>query len=412
MSLEWSLCAPQADRLMTITSDHPKPRLLVVSFFSHEDPPTPRAERTQMVCAALQDAWQISVIAGPADSGSAPLATSRFATRRRAALGRIARSFLLDRYEPWSWRTVRRIGANVDAALLIGFPFSPVAVAARELAARRVPYIIDAGDPWVLTTDEPANRFIGLKRARRMEYMMWRGAAGGILTTAYQASAIKSLVANLDILVRPNGFVPVPPLRCGYDPRGDARTLRLVHFGLLSRARVALLPFLQALAASGIWHRIALDVYGTDWQGLLPDIPPNVTVTQYSRVPWHAAVQAAQGYDAALLIDNADPATMPSKLVSYQTLPCPRIALVCHDTANASIDYLHDKRAWLIVRSDDPGLADEVARHVNTSWQVHDLQPPPSEAWDKVAQEIAAFINRHLVPHGPPSCRSLTSVQD
>ena len=66
----------------------------------------------------------------------------------------------------------------VAAAILIAFPWSPVAYAARRLQRAGVPYIVDAGDPWLLTSPKTDTRLLGKLRSRRAESSIWSGADG------------------------------------------------------------------------------------------------------------------------------------------------------------------------------------------------------------------------------------------
>jgi hypothetical protein len=63
---------------------------------------------------------------------------------------------ILDRDELESARRFGRSVPQADAAILIGSPFSPMFWAARQLVRRRVPYVVDIGDPWALTNAKPA----------------------------------------------------------------------------------------------------------------------------------------------------------------------------------------------------------------------------------------------------------------
>ena len=83
---------------------------------------------------------------------AAATAVRRLLRRRGRELAEL---FLLDKHELWSRRRFRGWRPDCDAALLIGFPFSPLSEAARRLTAAEIPYVVDAGDPWVLTGPGP-----------------------------------------------------------------------------------------------------------------------------------------------------------------------------------------------------------------------------------------------------------------
>src|SRR5204863_3347456 len=113
----------------------------------------------------------------------------------------------LDRWELWAARRLRRWHPEVDAALLIGYPWSPVTRAARRLARMGIPYVVDAGDPWVLTEPASLARSLSVWRARRAELPIWRNAVGAVVTTPQQADRLREVFPHLRVLVRPNGYV-------------------------------------------------------------------------------------------------------------------------------------------------------------------------------------------------------------
>ena len=66
------------------------------------------------------------------------------------------------------------------------------------------PYVVDAGDPWVLTSSRPEARAIGRVEAQS-RIRLWDGAVGGVVTTDAQARALASIFPS-SLLIRPNGF--------------------------------------------------------------------------------------------------------------------------------------------------------------------------------------------------------------
>jgi glycosyltransferase involved in cell wall biosynthesis len=373
-----------------------RPRMAVVSWNAAQ-PFSPRGERTRALAEALRAHWDVELIGGPPRGpGSRPRAGAAALLRRRARA--VADLVLLDKHEPWSRARFRRWPADVDGALLIGYPFSPVSEAARALRAAGVPYVVDAGDPWVLTGPGP-NRFVGRWRSLRAERRLWAGAAGAIVTTREQARVLSSLFPALPLLVRPNGYEPVGPATAPVDaPLRDGR-LRLVHFGNLYAARLDVRGFLEQLRATGPWAEISLTLYGQDWTGILRRPPSGVTVRLEDPLPWPAAVRTAREFDLALAVGNVNPAQLPSKAVQYLALPIPRLALVESLAHSAALgEYVSDKPGWLVVGLDTPDPGTAVAQHLSRTWTAAALHPPASEAWPVVAGEIAGFVEKCLNP--------------
>lgn len=390
------------------------PRLLIVSYLGRQPLPSPRAERTARLTERLAKEWEIRLLTGPVAEGQQGYSTM-LARRLRVGLGTVSRAVLLDRFEPWSRRAIAGEILDADAALLIGFPFSPVAVAARRLAARGMPYVVDAGDPWVLTAASKPNHGIGLIRARRAESFVWQHARGAVLTTPSQARALGALFPNLDMLVRPNGFVPVPPGAEASRRADHADVLRLAHFGLVSKVRLDVSGFLECLAHSGRWNRVEFHQFGPDWSDGLAAVPRVVRVVRHEPRPWAEVVAIAREYDAALVIGNRNGSQLPSKAIDYMTLPVPRIALVGDSRASLA-EYVEHRSGWLVATPGDRDLAPRVDRHVSHPWSCADLDPPPSESWDEVAKQITAFVGRAVrsgsgreIPAGrrTAACRAL-----
>ncbi|HZE05703.1 MAG TPA: hypothetical protein VE127_10790, partial [Solirubrobacteraceae bacterium] len=283
---------------------------------------------------------------------------------RRLASG-LSSATLIDRFEPWSCRHLATWSPRVDAALLIGFPFSTLAWAAKRLVARRIPYVVDVGDPWILTSPRPRARGIAATRSRRNEKKLWRSAAGAIVTTTGQAADLAALFPELEILVRPNGY-PVP------DDAPAARTptadndgvLRLAHFGTLSECRISVRPFLSALARSGLWRRVEFHQFGSDWRAMLADPPPSVSVEFERSRPWREVAEQSRRFDAVVVVGNRDPRQLPSKVIDYLVLPAPRIAVTADARRDSISTYLADKDGWLVLGGDDPNAGPAVARHL------------------------------------------------
>ncbi|HYP55484.1 MAG TPA: hypothetical protein VEQ41_04185 [Solirubrobacterales bacterium] len=343
----------------------------------------------------LAEDWEVELIAPPASmpTGGASGSGGSNAPRRLAAAA-VDRA-LLDKWEPWSVKRLARWQPECDAALLIGHPVSPLVYAARRLAAAGIPYVIDEGDPWILTNPAPYSRGLSLWRGRREERRLWEGAAGGVLTTAQQADRLTALFPGLPTIVRPNGYDPLPEELAGAAaPDRDPSVLRLVHFGMLSSYRLDLGPLLRNLGDSGRWERVVMSQFGDDFAGMLDGPPPSVEIERHPSYPWREAVRHAAESDLALVVGNHNPDQLPSKAVQYSTLPIPRLAVTKGTADDALAAYVSDKPGWLSVAPEDPEAPVRVAQHVAGPWAAESLRPPAGEAWPAVAGAVAAFVER------------------
>jgi hypothetical protein len=296
-----------------------------------------------------------------------------------------------------------------DGAVLVGYPFSPIAYAAPRLAARNVPYLVDIGDPWALTGAQSGNSALRTRRSRRAETQVWRAARGAIVTTSGQAEALRSLFPHLRILVRPNGFEPVPtsaPFARQSSSPEDSTVLRLAHYGNLSAPRIDIMAFLASLAASGLWRRIVLRQHGQDWDRVLDRAAQHVTVELRPKIEWASVLSEAAEFNAALVVGNRSRLQLPSKAIQYLTLPIPRVALV-DDMRDSLAQYVADKPGWLTIRSGDPDAAQYLASLRDQSWAPAGLAPPAEESWDAVEEVLGRFVAETLVPVRPgAACRA------
>jgi Glycosyl transferase 4-like domain len=373
--------------------------LVVVSYLAH-DPFSPRGTRTRMVLPVIARRWQIQLVAAPPSLLRPP--RSGFVAPSRGKLVRsLAQGVLLGKEEPWAVRTFLRWRPTAAAGLLFAAPFGPVVYAAARLRAEGIPYVVDAGDPWVLTEREPTLGAVARLRARRAESRLWRSAAGVVVTTQAQAAELNELFPRLPILVRPSGFDPSSRVQPEAAVAGPAQpssghVLRLAHFGTIYEPRLDVAPFLERLAVSRLWDRVEFHQFGSDLVGALRGSA--VEVVFHERLPWPEVVGAALAYDAAVVIGNKSGTQLPSKAVDYLLLPVPRIALTPDPLRDALARYVADKSAWLTV---DPTAADVpalVAEHVRRAWPPEQLAPPPAEAWESVAAEIDEFLVEVLKP--------------
>jgi hypothetical protein len=369
-------------------------RLAIVSLHAHREL-APRGERTRRLAESLGREWDVEVVAPPPAVPTGGAAGQGRSSRARRLAADVVGRTLLDKWEPWSVKRLARWRPDVDAALLIGHPFSPVVYAARRLAAANVPYVVDSGDPWVLTAPRVSNKGIGLLRARAAERFVWGNAAGGVLTTPKQSEALQAFFPGLPTLVRPNGYeTAATPSLQQRGRRPSEEELRLVHFGMLSHSRLDLLPLLRALCDSGRWRRISLTQFGDDFAGVLDAAPGGVEVERRSACRWAEVVQLARDYDLAIAVGNVDPSQLPSKAIQYLTLPIPRLAVTNGLPGDSLAGYVRGKPGWLTLALDDPLAADRIAAHLGREWAPAELAAPPSEGWPGVATAVAEFVDR------------------
>jgi hypothetical protein len=373
-------------------------RLAIVSGYALK-PLTPRGQRTQWLQKSLARSWDLELMGLPAQGpvGNAVPRGGRACWRRAA--GDVVRTTLLDKWEPWSLRRLGRWQPRVDAGLLIAAPWSPVAYAARRLGRAGVPYVVDAGDPWVLTSPGTDIRLLAKYRGRRAERAIWSAAAGAVVTTKQQAEVISGFFPALPVLVRPNGYEPLeaaidaPPVEAtGRDPEH----LRLVHYGMLMFLRVDVCAMLERLVASGRWKSISFTQYGDDYAGMLARAPDSVEVELRPAQPWSEVLRDASQYDLAVVVGNLLTGQLPSKAVQYMTLPIPRLALSERTSDDALAEYVSERPGWLGLSKDDPETADRVWQHLARAWTENDLAPPAEEAWPRVADRIGDFVDRCL----------------
>jgi hypothetical protein len=375
------------------------PQLIVVSYLANATY-SPRGIRTRELLEALQRDCTIELIAEPREAAASFVLPHRRRTLVRKTLQFVHSSVLLDKFEFWSRRRFDSWRPHAAGALLIGFPFSPLAYASRRLAAEGIPYVVDIGDPWVLTVagGQPTIRHLARMRAIMTERRMWAAAAGAVVTTEAQASALRELVPELQVLVRPNGYARTAQTARAIEasPRlPSSKRLRLAHFGAIYTARLNIDPLLKRLARSQMWDEIEFHQFGSDWTGALK-AQRDVRVVFHEPRPWPEVIRVATEYDLAVVIGNRDRTTLPSKAVEYLQLPIPRLAIVEDDGVDSLASYVADKPGWVVIRADETSPDALIEMHLSREWTDSELAPPSSECWDHVAEEIARFVLRAL----------------
>ena len=360
----------------------------VVSLHAHRAL-APRGERTRHLVARLERDWEVELVAPPPTLATGGAAGSGGSNPLRRLAARGISSVLLDKWEPWSVKRLGRWQPSCDAALLIGHPYSPLVYASRRLRAAGIPYVVDVGDPWVLTAADGGEMTgIARHRARAAERRLWHGAAGAVLTTEGQAEGIAAIAPRLPILVRPNGYdgAATPAAL----PRREDRVLRIAHFGMFNSVRLDPRPLLRTLAGSGYWERVELIQFGDDFAGFLDGMPPGVEVERNPTYPWPEVLERARSFDLALVVGNVNAAQLPSKAVQYLTLPIPRLAMA--EPGDALSTYVADKPGWLTLGPADPAAPQAIDAFLSRGWDATGLAAPAAESWPEVADTIAGFI--------------------
>ena len=300
---------------------------------------------------------------------------------------------LIDKYEVVARRSLHNWRPEVDAAVLVGFPWSPLPSAAVKLAHHGIPYIVDVGDPWMLTNPDPETGWLGQSRSARRERKLWASAHGVIVTTKGQGEALRRLFPHLRVLIRPNGYnIVKAESKSPADLQAANDTeLRLVHYGSIHGQRVRLDNIFDSLARSGKWSKITLYQYGPDWGNVLKSVTSDIEIKYRSPISWAEVLAGAQVFHAAIVIGWRNPTQMPSKAVQYLTLPIPRIAMVNSDTTDALAAYVADKPGWTTVDTKASRASEIIASHLSRPWREIDLQAPESESWGAVEGVLKDF---------------------
>ena len=294
---------------------------------------------------------------------------------------------------------------------MIGWPFSPIYIAASHLVAAEIPYVVDAGDPWALTEPilPPRSRFLSLRRAKAAEAFLWRHAAAGVVTTRTQASSLRALFPDLNLLCRPNGYTtaaePVTPREPAravahdalnrYAPRADAASageLRLVQFGSVNPVKLPIGGWLSRLRDAAGLASVRFANYGpVDRPELLQTQDPAVVVEFHDPVDWGRACQIARDFDAAVVVANRNPAELPSKSIQYLTLPIPRIAVTASGDPGELGAFAAQRPGFIAVDVDSREDIPRLIAHLRRAWSDEALSPPAGDSWAEVAREVVGF---------------------
>jgi hypothetical protein len=358
---------------------------------------SPRGQRTLHLMNALQAYGQVERVGGDNIpqwlAGSSERKTSSW---YRQLVRRLVYRVLIDKYEISVWRELRRWRPSADVVVLVAHPCSHLSIAARKLSRKGIPFVVDIGDPWILTNSSPEVGGLSKWRAQRQERRVWNLAAGVIVTTQAQGDALRELFPHLRVLVRPNGYSPIDDIkdqRVSAASTRDPNELHLVHYGSLYGRRVNFRKIFQRLSESGKWQKITLHQYGSDWEGALESISDTIEIDHRSPISWAEVIAGAHAFDAAVVIGWRNVAQMPSKTVQYLTLPIPRIAISTSDDGDALAAYVADRPGWALIDDVSEQAAQIVADHVAKQWSDTELQAPKDESWAGVERLLGAFVN-------------------
>jgi hypothetical protein len=286
---------------------------------------------------------------------------------------------------------------------LIAWPFSPIHIAASHLVTAGIPYVVDAGDPWVLTEPFPASwsRPLPRRRAKSAEAFLWHHAAAGVVTTERQARALKALFPDLDLLVRPNGYTPTPEGEGPADAASEAGgrhaprangELRLVQFGSVNPRKLPIGGWLSRLRQVAGLERVRFANYGSvNRPDLLETEDPAVAIEAHEPVEWDRACEIARGFDAAVVVANINPDELPSKSIQYLTLPIPRIGVTASSDPGELGAFAAQRPGFIAVDVDSLEDVSRLISHLRRPWSDEELTPPAGDSWDAVAREVAGF---------------------
>jgi hypothetical protein len=379
-------------------------RQAIVVSFAVDNPLWPRAQRTTHLATALERDFDFRVERVPGQPGHA---VGPFkATLPRRVARRALRPVVLDSFEIPARFALRGWKPSGRGALLIGWPFSPISIAASHLLAAGIPYVADVGDQWALTARAPSprSRVVPRRRAEAAETFLWHHAAAGVVTTERQASALRALFPGLDLLVRPNGYTPVAQSAAGRENAGPAPEaldqapppidgeLRLVQFGSVNPFKLSIAGWLSRLRQVAGLKRVRFANYGSvDRPDLLQSDDPAVLIEVHEPVEWARACEIARGFDAAVVGANKNPAQLPSKAIQYLTLPIPRVAVTASADPGELGAFAVQRPGFIAVDVDSSEDVPRLISHLRRPWSDEQLSPPAGDSWAEVAREIVGF---------------------
>jgi hypothetical protein len=309
---------------------------------------------------------------------------------------KVLRPLVLDSVEIPARLALRGWKPSGRGALLIGWPFSPICIAASHLVAAGIPYVVDVGDPWALTDKAPTLwARLPAPRRKKAEAFLWRHASAGIVTTRTQATDLRELFPDLELLCRPNGYTTAAEPEVRRESANDVASsgeLRLVQFGSVNRAKLPIGRWLSMLREAAGLKRVRFANYGhVDRPELLETRDPAVVVELHDPVDWGEVCRIARGFDAAVVVANRNPAELPSKAIQYLTLPIPRIAVTANGDPGELGAFTARRPGFIAADVDSREDVPRVIEHLRRPWTDEELAPPAADSWPEVASEIVEF---------------------
>ncbi len=376
-------------------------RQAIVVSFADGSRISPRVQRTERLVGALEGDFGFRVERLPGEPRRATGPLKRTLPRRAAR--RALRPLVLDSFEIAARLALRGWKPSARGALLIGWPYSPIYIAASQLVAAGIPYVVDVGDQWVLTARSPSLRshLLARRRAEAAETFLWRHAAAGVVTTERQASALRALFPDLDLLVRPNGYEPAagreeaaaaaPEALDQASPPIDGE-LRLVQFGTVNPFKISIGEWLARLRQVAGLTRVRFANYGSvDRPDLLQSDDLAVLIEVHEPVEWARACQIARGFDAAVVGANKNPAQLPSKAIQYLTLPVPRVAVTSASDPGELGAFAGQRPGFIAVDVESREDVSRLISHLRRPWSDEELSPPAGDSWDAVTRQVVGF---------------------
>jgi hypothetical protein len=302
----------------------------------------------------------------------------------------------MDDYEIPARLMLRGWEPSAAGAVLIGWPWSPICLAAPRLVSADVPYVVDVGDPWALTDPEalPRWRFLSRRRAETAERFLWSHAAAGVVTTGTQARDLQALFPELDLLIRPNGYTPADQPALGHDgaAAAPADELRLVQFGSVVHFKLPIGEWLSRLRRAAGLTSVRFASYGfVGSPELLHTRDPGVVVEIHDPVEWVHACEIARNFDAAVVVANRNPGELPSKAIQYLTLPIPRLAVAADSGRSELAAFAAEAPGFIAVGLDSQEDIPRLLTHLRRTWSDEELSPPARHSWAEVGREIVEF---------------------
>jgi hypothetical protein len=382
-------------------------RQAIVVSFAAGSAISPRVQRTEHLVSALEREFDFQVERVPARE------VDPFKGRlpRRVAR-RALRPLVFDSFELPARLALRGWEPSATGALLIAWPYSPIYIAASRLVGAGIPYVVDVGDPWALTEPLPTPwwRRLALRRAKAAETFLWRHAAAGVVTTEAQASSLRGLFPDLELVCRPNGYTTttaVPEIKREH-PHAvpHARELRLVQFGSVNPVKLPIGGWLSRLRSAAGLRSVRFASYGpVDRPELLRSEDPAVVVEVHDPVDWGRACQIARGFDAAVVVANRNPAELPSRSIQYLTLPIPRIAVTASRDPGELGAFARQRPGFIAVDVDSRDDVPRLIAHLRRAWSDEELSPPAGDSWPEVTREILSFAIEAWDRTRPPGGR-------